>query len=137
MSVLKKDRGESAVQFLETARNLEIFTLRACAKFPKRYTFLITAEIAQLSRSIYNNVKSANSIFPTNQSEVQMRRNFFTKANCDLQCLVSQLDVAKVMFAEEVKAGIWCQWMDLIEEEAKLISAIKKIDKERYKDLPL
>lgn len=137
MSVLKKDRGESAVQFLETARNLEIFTLRACAKFPKRYTFLITAEIAQLSRSIYNNVKSANSIFPTNQSEVQMRRNFFTKANCDLQCLVSQLDVAKVMFGEEVKVGTWCQWMDLIEEEAKLISAIKKIDKERYKDLPL
>ena len=137
MSVLKMDRGESAVQFLETARNLEIFTLRTCAKFPKRYTFLITAEIAQLSRSIYNNVKSANSIFPTNQSEVQMRRNFFTKANCDLQCLVSQLDVAKVMFVEEVKAGTWCQWMDLIEEEAKLISAIKKIDKERYKDLPL
>lgn len=137
MSVLKKDRGESAVQFLETARNLEIFTLRTCAKFPKRYTFLITAEIAQLSRSIYNNVKSANSIFPTNQSEVQMRRNFFTKANCDLQCLVSQLDIAKTMFGEEVKVGTWCQWMDLIEEEAKLISAIKKIDKERYKDLPL
>ena len=66
-----------------------------------------------------------------------MRRNFFTKANCDLQCLVSQLDVAKVMFGEEVKVGTWCQWMDLIEEEAKLISAIKKIDKERYKNLPL
>ena len=37
MSVLKKDRGESAVQFLETARNLEIFTLRTCAKFPISY----------------------------------------------------------------------------------------------------
>ncbi len=136
MAVLKKDRNESNVQFLDTARRLEIFSLRTCAKFPKRYTFLITSEIAQLSRSIYNNVKSANSIFPVNKSEVQLRRDFFTKANCDLQCLISQLDIAKEMFGEEIKSGTWCQWLDLIEEEAKLISAIKKIDRERYKDLP-
>ncbi len=137
MSVLKKDRQESNVQFLDTARQLEIFSLKNCAKFPKRYTFLITTEIAQLSRNIYNNVKSANSIFPVNQAEVQMRRDFFTRANCDLQCLISQLDIAKEMFDEEIKSGTWCQWLDLIEEEAKLISAIRRIDRERYKDLPL
>ena len=35
MSVLKSKRGESAVQFLETARELEIYTIKQCAKFPK------------------------------------------------------------------------------------------------------
>ncbi len=137
MSVHKSDRNESTVQFLETARNLEIFSLKSCANFPKRYTFLITSEIAQLARSIYNNVKSANSIFPINQHEAQIRRDYFNKANCELQCLSSQLNVAKILFDEAIKTTIWCQWMDLIDEEAKLISVIKKTDRERYKNLPL
>lgn len=45
MSVLKSQRGESAVQFLDTARELEIYTIKTCAKFPKRYMFLITKDI--------------------------------------------------------------------------------------------
>lgn len=63
-----------------------------------------------------------------------MRRDYLTRANCDLQCLISQLDVAKEMFGEEVKSNTWCAWMDLIEAEAKLISAVKKKDKERLKE---
>lgn len=126
MAVLKSNRNESQLQFLDTARDLEIFTLRNCVKFPKRYTFFITTEIVRLSQSVFNNVKAANSIFPSGELEVQLRRDYLTKANCDLQCLISQLDVAKEMFGEEVKSNTWCSWMDLIEKEAKLISAVKK-----------
>lgn len=134
MAVLKQKRGESQLQFLDTARQLEIYTLKNCVKFPKRYTFFITTEIVRLAQSVFNNVKSANSIFPSGELEVEMRREFLTKANCDLQCLISQLDVAKELFGEEVKASTWCAWMDLIETEAKLISAVKKRDKERLKE---
>lgn len=136
MGVLKKDRGLSSVQFVDTARALEVLTLKNCLKFPKRYTFFITTEIVRLSQSVYNNVKSANSIYPTNQIEAQMRRDYFTKANCDLQALISQLGVAKEIITTEMKATIWIEWMNLIEEEAKLISAVKKNDKERFKSLP-
>lgn len=136
MGVLKKDRGLSSVQFIDTARELEVLTLKNCLKFPKRYTFFITTEIVRLSQSVYNNVKSANSIYPTNQIEAQMRRDYFTKANCDLQALISQLGIAKEIITTEMKATIWIEWMNLIEEEAKLISAVKKNDKERFKSLP-
>lgn len=134
MAVLKQKRGESKMQFLETARQLEIFTLRNCVKFPKRYTFFITNEIVRLAQSVYNSVKSANSIFPSRQLEMEMRREYLTRANCDLQCLISQLDVAKEIFGEEIKSSTWCKWLDLIEEEAKLISAVKKNDKTRLKE---
>ena len=49
MAVLKSNRNESQLQFLDTARELGIFTLRNCVKFPKRYTFFITTEIVRLS----------------------------------------------------------------------------------------
>lgn len=74
MSVLKSKRGESAMQFLETARELEVYTIRQCARFPKRFMFLITKDIVTLSKAVYNNVKAANSVYPTNAAEVQVRQ---------------------------------------------------------------
>lgn len=71
-SVLKSKRGESAVQFLDTARELEIYTIKTCARFPKRYMFLVTKGIVDLSRQIYNDVKAANSIYPTNAADANL-----------------------------------------------------------------
>ena len=69
MSVLKSKRGESAMQFIETARELEIYTIKQCARFPKRFMFLITKDIVALSKAVYNNVKAANSVYPTNAAK--------------------------------------------------------------------
>lgn len=133
MSVLKSKRCESGMQFVDTARELEIYTLRYAVKFPKRYTFFITTEIVRLSQAVYNEVKSANSIFPTNAHEAEMRRDCLIRANNALQCLISQLDIAKEVFCSDVEAKVWAKWMDLIIEESKLISAVKKRDHERFK----
>ena len=97
MSLLKSKRGESAIQFLETARELEAYTIRQCARFPKRFMFLITKDIVALSKAVYNNVKAANSVYATNAAEVQVRRNYLIVANCELQCLISQLDIARAL----------------------------------------
>ena len=128
MSVLKSKRGESSMQFLETARELEVYTIRQCARFPKRFMFLITKDIVALSKAVYNNVKAANSVFPTNAAEVQVRRNYLIAANCELQCLISQLDIARDFVRgtadnKPIQSGVWQKWIDLITSEAKLISA--------------
>lgn len=133
MSVLKSKRSESVIQFLDTARELEIYTLRYALKFPKRYTFFITNEIVRLAQSVYNETKSANSIYPTNAEEAQLRKNCFIRANCSLQCLISQLDIAKDLFCGDVDDKVWIKWIDLITTESKLIAAVKKSDSERFK----
>lgn len=140
MSVLSSKRSVSAVQYVDTARELEIYTLRQCVRFPKRYTFFITTEIVRLAQNVYNNVKSANSVFPTNASEAQRRRDYLIMANCDLQCLISQLDIAKNLITQTannkaIEASVWQKWLDIIEQEAKLIAAVKKSDKERYANI--
>lgn len=132
MPVLKSKRCESKMQFVDTARELEIYTLRYAVKFPKRYTFFITTEIVRLAQSVYNEVKSANSIFPTNAHEAELRRDCLIRANNSLQCLISQLDIAKDVFCSEVEDKVWVRWMNLIIEESKLISAVKKSDSERF-----
>lgn len=47
MSVYKSKRGESSVQFIETARQLEAHTFACCMKAPKRYERRIRDERVQ------------------------------------------------------------------------------------------
>lgn len=49
MSVYKALRGESTLQFLDTARQLAVHTRRYCLKMPKRYTFFGAQEVCRLA----------------------------------------------------------------------------------------
>ena len=49
MSVYKSKRGTSAMQFIETARQLEAHTFACCIKAPKRYSFFLTSRIMELA----------------------------------------------------------------------------------------
>lgn len=83
----------------------------------------------------------ANSIFPGNQHEAQLRRDHFIEANATLQALIGQLGIMADLLKQNPEKLKWLdnaleEWATLITEEAKLISGIKKSDKERYKKLP-
>lgn len=134
MSVLKVNRGESKMEFLFNARQLQIYTIKQCANFPKRYTFFLAQPISQLSVDIYNDVKRGNSIYPLNQKEVQMRRNYFLRARANLYSLVSQIEVAQEMFGIDIKHME--KWSEFINNEIKLISGVLDSDRKKYKKLP-
>lgn len=141
MSVYKSKRGESSIQFIEVARKLETHTLEQLLKVPKRYTFLLTTHVMELASAVYDDVVSANSIYPTNQHEAQTRRDFLIAANAALQSLDRQLGLLAGVLRknpENFKGfdRAFTTWGDLINEEAKLISGIRRSDRARYKDLP-
>ena len=75
MSVYKSKRGESSVQFIETARQLEAHTFAYCMKAPKRYERFLTGRIMELSSEVHDRVRAANNIWPTNRHEAQLRRD--------------------------------------------------------------
>lgn len=130
MSVLKSRRGESGMQFLENAYNLEVYTLQQALKMPKRYTFYINTALVRLAQECHSCVKAANSIYPTNAHEVQMRRDYFITANNHLQNLLSKLDIAQSVVPIDEKTLE--TWVGMIVEEARLISAVKQSDKKRF-----
>lgn len=133
MSVIKSKRQESKMEFIHNARSLQIYTIKTCVKLPKRYTFYLSQPIVQMTVNIHNDVKSANSIYPTNQHEVQMRRDYLLRANATLYSLVSQIEVAaEILDLESDKLKTWSK---LIDAEIRLIKGVLKDDKERYKNL--
>lgn len=134
MSVIRSARSVSEVQFLHTARELQIYTIQKCVGFPKRYTFYVSQPLAAVATRIYEDVKRGNSIYPANQHEAQLRRDYFLQALAELQNLISQVEVAYELFRFD--ANIMEHWMELVDTEMKLVKALLKSDKSRYKDLP-
>ena len=122
------------MEFLHTARELEMYSIRKCVGFPKRFTFYLNQPIAQIATRIYECVKLANSIYPTNQHEAQIRRDYLLRANAELYNLISQIEVAHEIFGLEAK--VMSYWSSLINEEIRLIKSVMKKDRERYISLP-
>jgi hypothetical protein len=80
----------------------------------------------------------ANSVFPGNQHEAQLRRDHLIEANATLQALIGIMSDLLKQNPEKLR---WLdnaleEWASLIAEEAKLISGVKKSDRERFKNLP-
>ena len=133
MSVIKSERKVSEMEFLANARKLQIYTIKKCANFPKRYNFYISTPLAAISTRIHEHVKIGNSIYPTNESEYQLRREQFIMANAELQNLISQIEVASEIFGIEAKTMEY--WMSIVKKEIALIKSVIRKDKERLKDI--
>ena len=141
MSVYKSKRGESSVQFIETARQLEAHTFACCMKAPKRYERFLTGRIMELSSEVHDRVRAANNIWPTNRHEAQLRRDELMRANNALQNLDPKLQLLYEAARQNPEGCKWIgkameQWGAMIAEEAKLLAAVRKKDRQRYKDLP-
>jgi len=134
MSVIKSKRSESQMEFLATARKLQAFTIHKCVNaVPKRYTFYIGTHLADSAIAIYEWLKRGNSIYPLNPHEVQMRRDCFLRAYAELQSLVSQIELANEIL--QFDPNILAEWSRLISTEIKLVKAVLKADRERYKNM--
>lgn len=140
MSVYKSKRGTSAVQYVETARQLQIYTISNCVKFPKRYTYLVVNKIASLAEDIDTHVRLAEAILPTNEHEFQTRRDILNTAFGLLNSLDDKLqlmyDIVKKNpnWSTEFKwlSNAMLEWGRLIQKEKTLIVGVKKADRRRF-----
>ena len=141
MSVPKRKRGVSKMQFVDTARELEAHALSVCARAPKRYTPFLTKGLMELASEVHNHVRAANNIVPANQHEAQMRRDHLIEGNNALQNLDPKLQLLYDGLLKNPEQHPWAdrameEFGRLIAGEAKLIAAVKKSDRERYRNLP-
>lgn len=135
MSVLSRYRQESKTDFIYKARLLAASVIRSCVDTKKgRYTATVSEPVAQAAWDVYGYVKMANSIYPTNQHEAQLRRDQFLLARASLYKLDSRIGVAHEFY--HFSDHDLDEMGNLVDEELKLIEKMLKSDQKRYKDLP-
>ena len=133
MSVPKSKRTESSIQFLQTASEINRMTRKLAMALPKRYTFFGGTELTHLAAECHHHMKAANSIFPVNAHELQLRRDHLTEGNNALQALLDELDIVYQEYPDMRKRVE--NIVGLAVAEAKLISGVKDADKRRFKNL--
>lgn len=129
MSVYVSKRGQSRAQFIDTARELEVYSLSYLKKFNKSDMFIITKELVDLVKDVYNNVIRGNSIYVKYPDDSILRREFFYKAYTSLKAFIAQLSIAKDFCNLDFNDSVWHKWMDLAEEELKLLKGVLDKDK--------
>lgn len=151
MSVYDNHRGESGVRYVDLAWEIYDHTTASCSRLPKRWDRYILLSMVDLADKVQRYCVAANSTYPTNQHEAQIRRDRLIMANEALQALnvlVGHLS-RKIKKARDLKTrelpekltgekteAMLQKWGELIAEEAEKISAVKKANAAQFKKLP-
>lgn len=132
-NVYKRMRGETETQFIVNALELQSLLTQYCVKekfVPKKYRLLIGVPIINKVDEMVDNITFANSIYPTNEAELQERKRYQVKAiaNCfQLQNFIVKLEKT----IDSVTISSLDKIIDLLCVELNLLKAWKKSDKIR------
>ena len=139
-------RGKSGFQVIDNAEDLEEKIIKICVKLPKRYTDLLLIKVIDLAGDVATYVRVANSNFPRNQHEAQIRRNDFVRAYGFAQALSGKINhlllIPSVLRykAGDKEKGVTINELneisDMVKLELSLIKGSLESDKKRFKDLP-
>lgn len=136
MSVRVDQRKESQCEFLNTAHELEKYTIQLSMRenaIPKRYRFTLGLPLCNAARSLNQNITYANSIYPTTKAEYEMRRTYQLKARAELQNLFELMRIATELLP--IKNSVVEEWVRMAHTEDVVLRKWIQSDKQRYKDL--
>ena len=133
----------SDTDFIYYARGIEIETKKACKSLGKSNTFYIGVPLSESATNIHRFLKLGNGIYPRNQHEVQIRRDWMIRAKTEMEFFISELEVAKELSPQKTNDnnkgldfGILEVISGLCWKELGLIKGIIESDKKRYVNLP-
>ncbi len=136
MSVLARNRSTSAMEFLNTAHELEKFTIEACHRenvIPKRYRLSKGKDLMESAKIVNNNVIYANSVFPRTKAEYQRRIKFQKRAIMEIQIMLKDLRLLSEILP--ISDSILEKWTGYLINEEGYIKAWMQSDKGRFDKL--
>lgn len=137
MSVLKNNRAESKVQYIDTAERLVVHTVKCCMKLPKRWTFFGVTHVVELAHTVLECCRGANSIYVKTRQDFEYRRHLLLQGNVAVQAMISELGILIDLMHENPETQKWVEnaarvWGDLLNQEAKLIAGVRAYDESKF-----
>lgn len=136
MSVLARNRSTSAMEFLNTAHELEKFTIEACHRenvIPKRYRLSKGKDLMESAKNVNNNVIYANSVFPRTKAEYQRRIKFQKRAIMEIQIMLKDLRLLSEILP--ISDSVLEKWTGYLINEEGYIKAWMQSDRGRFDKL--
>ena len=137
MSVLAGKRAESKMEFLNTAHELELQTIKMTMRentIPKRYRYVLGRPLTDSARTLNQCIVYANGIFPKSKEEYELRRSHQKRALLEIQNMFELMRIATELLP--IKSTVLEEWVKLVTLEETLLRKWIQADRQRYKDLP-
>lgn len=141
MSVPTWKRNESKVEYIDTARELVIHTIKGVRKFPKSATFIISSDIMKSANDIFRYVIICQNCFPKSKEDIDFRRNYLLQALGELDNLDCKISIAIDAYSRKTEQDTecdikmsdysWAYWGELIYKERNLIKKVLESDSKR------
>lgn len=87
MSVLKAHRSESKAEFVNTANKIYVQTINFLSRLSSRYSRLVADSVSKLAAEVLDNSEKANSIYPSDETRKELRKQHLLEARASLMAL--------------------------------------------------
>ena len=87
MSVLKAHRSESKAEFVNTANKIYIQTINFLSRLSSRYSRLVADPVSGLAAEVLDNAEKANSIYPSDTTRKELRKQHLLESRAALMAL--------------------------------------------------
>lgn len=91
MSVLLHRRGLSKAEYVNTAGDIYDETLNFLSRLSARYSRMMAQQVAELAGKIMDEAAEADSMFPSNRQQVELRRKHLLEARGATEALDRKL----------------------------------------------
>lgn len=135
MSVKACDRSTSNMEFLKTARDIEINIIKCTISKSKKYRFFYQ-KLIDMSIELLNHVKRGNSIYVENENDIMIRSQEFKLAIAECQAMLSQIEIMYYLFRDDgISIGLVENIANMVNKEIMLLKGLLKTDREKYKKI--
>ena len=133
-NVLSRFRRESNLEFYTTARKMRGALTRWAMNhknIPKHFRSVLVIPLLCICDDLMNNITAANSVYPTNEHEMQIRRDHQNAALGNCEQIWQQLQhIDDVMFeANALDLNKLAPMLEMIVRESGLIKSWRKANK--------
>jgi len=136
MSVRSDKRSESSVEFINTAHELEVLTIKLTMRenaIPKRYRYILGQPLCEATRRLNAYIIYANSIYPKSKEEYQRRRSFQESAWMELKNIFELMRITTELLP--MKNTVATEWVNMAYREERVLKKWMESDKQRFKEL--
>ena len=87
MSVLLSHRSESKAEYVNTANKIYIHTINFLSRLSSRYSRLVADSVSGLAAEVLDNAEKANSIYPSDETRKELRKQHLLESRAALMAL--------------------------------------------------
>ena len=129
--VYEKDRKKTKLQCIITGMELQCAVLKYVMKeenMPKKWRYFIGQDFVKITNRMLENIISGNAIYPVNEHELQIRKDYQTQALACCRQMQSYIHCLKNC-VDETNLDILRNVFKILAKEYKLLLNWKKANK--------